>query len=143
MDINIHNYESIIANRGVREDDNILFERKGHDSFVYIVHETFLLRNNGSNDSIFEYLHLNKKEFCTRVYGYLCGDGVFPEYHRRDRYAMNRVVSALFEEIKKKDGIKTEPIVQQKPRKLVKKEEPSPSSLEIELPKPSIIKIIL
>lgn len=49
------------------------------------------------NYKIFTELHLNKKEFCDKYYGYSSGDGDWPVYNLEDFKAATRVVKALFE----------------------------------------------
>lgn len=71
----------------------------------YRVCDNFLMYEGGvtgkDNDEIFNYLSLDKYDFCTKHYGYKTNSGIWPASKEDDYPALTRVVKALFEIIEK------------------------------------------
>lgn len=102
MEITNDNYKILYKN-SLRIKDIIRF--KYNDKvYKYEVREQYLHNTKGYNDIIFAELELNKYNVATTAYGYLCGDGSWPEYNNQDYKALARLVIFLFEEIEKREN---------------------------------------
>lgn len=104
MEITNDNYKILYKN-SLKIKDIIRF--KYNDKvYEYEVREQYLHSPKGSNGIIFAELELNKYNVATTAYGYLCGDGSWPEYNNQDYKALARLVIFLFEEIEKRENSK-------------------------------------
>lgn len=62
----------------------------------YICWPEYLNTSAHSNDKIFEIMGIeDRQEFCSRLYGYGAGGGLWPEYHCDDYEALMRVLKEL------------------------------------------------
>lgn len=68
------------------------------ETLTYKVQSNHLSHVDGNNSKIFTLLDIaDRREFCTKAYGYNDHDGGFPEYKSEDYDAANRVINALFD----------------------------------------------
>lgn len=77
-----------------------------HKVYTYEVKEEYLHNYRGHNDEIFTVLYLNKYSETKKAYGYIGGNGAWPEYINQDYQAITRLVIFLFEEIEKRENPK-------------------------------------
>lgn len=93
--ITIDNYKSIPY---IKLGDKITFN-VGGEIIDYKVCSCFLEESSFRNSLIFSKLGLDKKFFCTNVYGYEAAGGSFPECKSYDLTALHRAINALFDHI--------------------------------------------
>ena len=100
MEINKHNFQDI---KSIKYDDRIIF----NENHVYSVASKYLRGENCDNEDIFEYIHVDKYDFCEKAYGYHPDNGFCPECKLEDYPALLRLIKAIFRKmypcIKKKD----------------------------------------
>ena len=76
-------------------DDKIEFNTP-QGILSYTVGYRFLLEKNRHHNRIFDYLNIkNKREFCSKAYGYNAQSGLFPPYNDNDMKAANNIIIAL------------------------------------------------
>lgn len=94
--ITIDNYKSIpYITLGNKIKFNV-----GEEIIDYKVCSCFLEESSFRNDLIFRKLDLDKKRFCTEVYGYEAAGGSFPESKNFDLEALHRAINGLFDHIR-------------------------------------------
>lgn len=123
MDINVHNYRSVLENHTINSSDRLIFEITKGNTLVYNIHSTFLNFSKGLNDTIFTELGLDKESVSKQVYGQP-RPGDFPEF--RNDYERDKMIMFLFNTLASRRALS--------PTKSEKKVIPECTSIKLHVP---------